>query len=131
MTDESVKSLEDIQNILDGIEYKPEWNFRLQYREDGFLFQIVFQDKDVITGNMQPQHCRKWWISRYMTESEIVRTVLVAVKMAEEHELLEKFTYNGKRVFDPHFSVNALSEMCHVQEVRVTVPDYTELSDVG
>jgi hypothetical protein len=51
---------------------------------------------------------RKWLLSEHMTETEVVKTALVAVKQAIEHEVLELFTYQGLTIFNPHISVLAL-----------------------
>lgn len=61
---------------------------------------------------------RKWDLSLHMTESEIVFTVWKAVLAFMEHELREKFHYKGKKIFDPHISVNALLEACDQLDVR-------------
>jgi hypothetical protein len=48
------------------------------------------------------QSGRKWYISQYATEQEIFRTCLLAVEVFERHELLERFTVDGKRFLTPH-----------------------------
>lgn len=54
---------------------------------------------------------RKWAISRFMTETELVKTALMAVKVAAEHEMLENFKYKGLTIFDPHISVDDLVQL--------------------
>lgn len=51
---------------------------------------------------------RKWRLSEHMTETEVVKTALLAVLNAQQHETLERFTYCGATIFDPHISVDAL-----------------------
>lgn len=48
--------------------------------------------------------CREWMITKdkFEDESHIIRTCWKAYWNALEHEASEKFTYKGKRVFDPH-----------------------------
>lgn len=45
---------------------------------------------------------RKWYISMFMTEDEIFRTCLLAVRIFEEHEVYERFRVDGRRFLDPH-----------------------------
>lgn len=51
---------------------------------------------------------RKWLLSQHMTEGEVVQTCLMATLAALEHEAREKFTYEGTRLFDPHFDIRKL-----------------------
>ena len=41
-------------------------------------------------------HGRKWYLSDYMTEDEIVKTAFTACKSAVEHEVMEGFSVDGK-----------------------------------
>jgi hypothetical protein len=61
---------------------------------------------------------RRWWLSPEMTESELVQTALLAAITAEEHETRERFTYQGKRVFNPHVSVQSLLSVCETEDAR-------------
>lgn len=54
---------------------------------------------------------RKWWLSEFMTPSEIVQTAFLAVLTAVEHEAREQFTYRGLSIFDPHYDVEQLFDL--------------------
>jgi hypothetical protein len=43
-----------------------------------------------------------------MTRDEVVKTAFAAFKAAVEHEVMEGFKFNGKIVFNPHVSFEAL-----------------------
>ncbi len=45
---------------------------------------------------------RKFYLSEFMTDDEIIKTVWVAFKMCIEHEVMEGFKYAGKIIFNPH-----------------------------
>lgn len=79
-----------------------DWIFVAGERGDELFLQVSFVADDCIQGG------RKWWISRHMTISEAVQTAFKAVLTAQEHEVREKFLYNGHAIFGPHFDVNAL-----------------------
>jgi hypothetical protein len=46
------------------------------------------------------------------TRSEIVQTCIKLVMTSMEHRAREGFTYRGKRVFGPHFDVDAIWQLC-------------------
>ncbi len=48
---------------------------------------------------------RLWLIEPDATEEEVVRTMLKAALTWEEHELRERFLYQGSQIFTPHFSL--------------------------
>lgn len=85
----------------------------VEQREGGFLFQIRFKDADINTGEMMWQHCRKWFISSWSTETEVVRTVYKAIFAAEEHEICEKFKYKNASIYNPHTPVGVLVNRLH------------------
>ena len=45
---------------------------------------------------------RKFYLSEFMTDDEIIKTVWVAFKMCIEHEIMEGFKYADKIIFNPH-----------------------------
>ncbi len=104
-------SLMDVRLVLHEVRYKDGWKFRVEPLGDGFFLQCVFAapDNDAPGSVPTEQHGRKWYVSPHMTVSELVQTAFLAVKIAEEHELRELFTYRGQRVFGPHFNVNSLA----------------------
>lgn len=104
-----MKTIYDIRDIVSNIDYK-DWQFRIMEKGDGFLLQVIFQAKDVKTGKLEDQHCRKWYVSAYSCNAEIVRTAFKAVEAAELHELHENFKYKDCRVFDPHLDLDSIVE---------------------
>jgi hypothetical protein len=112
---QEAKTLQEIESILALVRYKPGWQLRvIEKTSDVVLCQWVFKALDVDDDgpNAVPtqQFCRKWFISLYSTDSEVIRTAYLAVVQAEMHEINEKFTYNGVRLFDPHTDLNDLAQ---------------------
>lgn len=64
-----------------------------------------------VTGKPMEWGGRKWFLSPYMTKSEVVQTAFKAVLTAVEHETREQFTYRGQPIFDPHYDVDKLVEL--------------------
>jgi hypothetical protein len=80
--------------------------------------QVKFIDIDHITGLEEMQHCRKWYLSYNMVESEVVRTAHKAVRTAMEHEVDEAFTYDGTRIFNPHMDLLLLAKAAKHIDIR-------------
>lgn len=123
--------IEDVQEILKTISYK-NWDFVTGRTEGGAVFiQVQFESPDSRTGNIERQHGRKWYISKYAVKSEIVGTCLKAVLTAEEHEARETFRYRGQPIFQTHYDVDVLAQVCaeggdHILELRPPVEVKTE-----
>lgn len=80
---------------------------------------ILLQHLQILTcvrdGAARECHGRKFYLSPHMTDEEILQTALLAVIQFEEHEVRERFHFDGKRIFGPHKSLAAL-EQCEEQE---------------
>jgi len=107
----------NVLDILSKVKYK-DWSFHVEQRGDLFYMQARFPEPDLVTGVVEMQHGRKWILSKYMTKSEVVTTAFKAVITAEEHEIREKFRYNGRMIFGPHFDIDALWSVARQIEVR-------------
>ena len=107
-----IQNRESIEAILQNIKFQ-DWFFALLPAAEGWHLQVRFYapDNDAPGAELIPQGGRKWYISRFATESEIVQTALKAVLTAMEHEVREQFTYKGRMLFGPHLDVNALLEI--------------------
>lgn len=80
--------------------------------------QHLFWRRDRETGKAGWGRGRKWHVSAYSTESEIVLTCLKAAITNAEHEVREGFTYQGQPLFHPHPDVNALLTVADKEERR-------------
>ena len=63
---------------------------------------------DSFNGKVETQYCRKWMLSYWMTNSEIVRTAYKAIEAAVLHEMQEDFRYKSEPIYRPHIDVEAL-----------------------
>jgi len=109
----------NLQEIVSNISIPAPLNIKIGEHPEGRMFIQINQNTTCNrTGKPYLEGGRKWDISAHMTESEIVFTVWKAVLTFLEHEARENFTYKGKKIFDPHISVNALLEVCEQLDVR-------------
>ncbi len=103
----------DIEKILKDVSFQDR-KFLLLEKDDGFLLQMSYMEPDVEKPGSEPveQKTRKWYISPYMTESEIVETAWACVQRSQLHIASEYFTYRGKRVYSQHFDIYARMYLC-------------------
>ena len=72
---------------------------------DKFTIQVRQVVENTQTGQWEEMQGRRWLIEPEATESEIVRTLLKATLTWEEHEIRERFLFDGNPVFHPHFQI--------------------------
>ncbi len=72
------------------------------------FIQILFSAPCQKTGEFKERRGRKWYLSDYMTEDEVIKTAFAALKAVVEHEVMEGFKFNKVPVFNPHVSYTAL-----------------------
>jgi len=115
-------TLEMVKEILSKLNFAKysmldfEWDFQVASvpnpeAEKGnlLLMRTSFMRKDIVDGTFDKGWGR-WHTTPLKTASEtsIVMTAWVCVKMIIEHELLEGFEYKETKVFNPHKSLTEL-----------------------
>lgn len=105
----SGEEIRRVYEILDRV-----WKFFVGADGSRLYLQVHFS----VSASGEHWTGRKWLLSPRMTKSEIVQTAFKAVLTAVEHETRELFTYKGKRIFGPHFDVDALEQICDRLDVR-------------
>ena len=98
-----------IEDCLKDVEFLDR-KFLLIEKVEGevYLLQMSYMEPDVDHPEAGPveQKTRKWYISPYMTESEIVETCWAMVIRSQQHVASEYFKYRGRRVYSQHFDVH-------------------------
>lgn len=107
------RTRQEIQEIVDRVQFMDR-SFRLLEKGDGFLLQMEYMEPDVNKPGSPPvlQRTRKWYISPFMTESEIVETAWACACRSQLHVAGEHFTYKGRRIYSQHFDVYARLDLC-------------------
>lgn len=110
-----VENIQTIREIMELVEFKEAGSFDYEFivgERNGLPFlQAQYWEKDIITGNLELQKTRKWYLSYHMVKSEVVFTALKCVLGSVEHRVREHFKYRGRRIAGPHFDVDALYEI--------------------
>jgi len=104
---------EQIENIVGLVKFKDR-TFRVLEKGDGFLLQMQYYEADVEKSNSKPmlQSTRKYYISPFMTVSEVVETCWLCVTRSQMHVASEHFIFKGRRIYSQHFHVDARVEAC-------------------
>lgn len=111
MTVAKAKSVHDVRWIISQINF-PGRQLWLGVMGDGYYIQVRYFEKDVDTGIEARQHARKWYISPWATETEVVETAYAALCRSALHVVGEHFQYKGRRIYSPHLDVNARLALC-------------------
>ena len=106
-------SRKEVEEILSGVKFMDR-TFRLLDKGDGWLLQMQYMEPDIEKPGSEPvlQSTRKWYVSPFMTPSEVVETAWACVCRSMLHVASEHFTYKGRRVYSQHFDVETRIEMC-------------------
>ena len=58
-----------------------------------------------LQGGQSPQEGRWFYLESGADKAHIVRTIWLAYQTFMHHEMLERFRFNGKLIFNPHFDI--------------------------
>lgn len=87
--------------------------------ESGRVYiQIIYTAPCSKTGEHLSWSSRKWYLSEFMTDDEIVKTTYAACKAAIEHEVMEGFKVDNTIVFNPHVDYTQLMTISHLETKR-------------
>lgn len=106
-----------VRMVLAAISLPDQMQIRFRAEDSGYwFFQIekpgaCCNDNPNVVLPISETRGRKWLLSRWMADGEIVQTVWLAAMTYVEHELRVQFRYKDVRVFDPHISVDKLVEI--------------------
>jgi hypothetical protein len=115
-------NVEEIRAVLGDIRFY-NYSLKIEQPENGSPYlQATYVEADIVSGNPQTQHTRKWQISPHMTKSEIVQTAFKCCLTSMEHRAREHFRYKGAAVYGPHFDVDALRMLCVTKQHDYRTP---------
>jgi len=72
------------------------------------FIQIQYEDECRSTREVLLLKGRKWYLSEFMTEDEIVKTCYAAFEACVKHEIMEGFCVDGQILFNPHVNFEEL-----------------------
>lgn len=80
--------------------------------------QIKYTAKCEKTGAIDEWGGRKWYLSEFMTDDEIIKTTWCAYEAVVKHELMETFKVDGITLFNPHVNFEELLLISHKEVTR-------------
>jgi hypothetical protein len=100
-----------IEDFFDRLEYKPNYDFELDWEDDrGWSICVLCHRPDVMTGEMGVGRGGKAYLTPGITESQLARLLFGILMDYEEHEAREFFKVDGVSIFGPHIALGALLE---------------------
>lgn len=113
-----MRTLDEIKEVINQITYKRGWVIIVSLDGNRPVLQVEFEGEDVVTGAIEKQKCRKWFLSYHMCNNELVGTAFNAIRAAEEHETREFFKYKNERVMNPHFSYDDIADLIKQNKLK-------------
>jgi hypothetical protein len=121
---------EKVVNIINRIQLEALGNtsFKIVVEEDrinprGRIYlQVKYGAPCTKTGETKDWGGRKWYLSQFMTDDEIVKTAFAAFKTVVEHEIMEGFKVDNIILFNPHIHFEELLKVSHKEITRTTAP---------
>jgi len=97
----------------------PDYNFVVEVDGRGAVYlQGSYWEADTVSGEVELQYTRRWFLSPAMSNSEIVQTAFKCVMTSMEHKAREWFTWKDRAIFQPHPNIDKLYEICEDRVVR-------------
>ena len=117
------KTRQEIETIVNGLQFMDR-KFHLLDKGDGYLLQMSYYETDVENPNTPPvlQSTRKWYVSPFMSESEIVETAWACACRSMLHVASEHFRYLGSQVYSQHFAVAQRIALCNSGAFDCRIP---------
>jgi hypothetical protein len=80
--------------------------------------QVLYYSPCNKTGVSETWKGRKWYLSEFMTDDEIVKTCYAAWEAAMKHEVMEGFKMDNQTLFNPHTPYDELLKISHIEVTR-------------
>lgn len=113
------QQVDRLERLVESIACQ-DYRFEVRMDDQRPFLQLHYQEPDVRSGELEWQHSRKWLLSPWMTDSEVVQTALKAALTSAEHRTREHFRYRDRAIFSPHWSVEWLWEHAETAQARDT-----------
>lgn len=117
--------LEKVKNLTSritmscfGTDFKLRVERDNEFKNGRIFLQVVYGAPCTKTGEIQEWKGRKYYLSKHMTDDEIVKTAYVAFESCVKHEIMEGFKVDGIILFNPHINFEELLSISHLEVSR-------------
>lgn len=80
--------------------------------------QASYESPCTNSGEIQEWKGRKYYLSEFMTEDEVIKTCYVAFEQTVKHEVMEGFKVDNIILFNPHINFEELLKVSHKEVKR-------------
>ena len=107
-----MQTLKSIEKLIGAVKFN-DWDFIVDTNKGVPYVQIKFYAPGSFSDSdeLELQSCRKWMLSYYMCDEEIISTAFKAMLAAVEHEAREQFTWEGEAIYRPHLDIRTLHKI--------------------
>lgn len=106
-------TMAEVQSMLANVSFLDR-TFLVMEKGDGFLIQLSYLEPDATRSGSDPvlQKSRKWYVSPFATETEVIETCWAMVCRSQLHVAGEHFRYEGRQVYSPHLHIQGRIDLC-------------------
>lgn len=101
-----------------GADFKIRVEHDNEYENGRIFIQVTYDAPCTKTGEIKEWHGRKWYLSKHMTDDEVIKTTYCAFKAAVEHEIMEGFKLDNIILFNPHVNFEELLKVSNLEVKR-------------
>lgn len=114
------KLVERIDASCLGVKFKIRCERDVMNKEDGRVFiQFKYESPCSKTDVMEEWKGRKWYLTEFMTDDEVIKSIYSAFEQAIKHEILEGFKVDGIILFNSHIDFEELLKISHLEVGRI------------
>jgi hypothetical protein len=117
--------LQHLQNLCSGITmdcFGTKFKLRIArdqiHNRGRFFIQVTYRAKCNKTAKYKVWNGRKWYLSEFMTDDEVIKTAYCAFEAVVKHEIMEGFKINGIVLFNPHVDYLSLLKVSNHEVSR-------------
>jgi hypothetical protein len=119
-----IEKVKSITNRITMTLFNQQLRLRVEYDKihgpSGRIFlQVTYDSPCSKSGALQMWNGRKWYLSEYMTDDEIIKTAYCAFEAAVKHEVMEGFKVDNAILFNPHVDYKELLKISHLEVTRI------------
>lgn len=109
-----IKLSESVLDFNWVFKYEDSYDFNSDVQ--GWFVWVEFDRPDIDTGKVGTGKSRKEFVPKGTWTSGVVKTCWLLLELTIRHELMEAFTFQGARIFNPHNSVFDLAKINPAKE---------------
>lgn len=120
---EQDEELQRVKGVIGAVSF-PGYEFLVDEVVEGYSIRVRYMEPDVMTGVVEEQLGRVWFVPAGQTNGQLVQTCFKALMTSLEHRARENFLYRGKPVLQPHLDIDQLWAMMPDRHTHQTAVEF-------